>query len=439
MDQAKLEIIMFNMSSYSEWESGIANRNFHIFQHLLNNPRVERIFAIDFLPFTRKRALRNYYENIIKGPKGKVIYKDWTTKCTQINDRLYVFSTIDSIFSHQRVVEKLKLVLEKIGSLPQQSVGRVKTVRIVWSYFPMLVDYLHPNSAPSHSSPPAGGSSHSGNPKAPIRMLNEDLTVFDAVDNWIEHPSFVKYKDLLRKNYQIIAQKSDLIFTVAEFLVDFFKKLGREKDVYWIANGVELENFISHLSGNGQLKDVPSPIIGYVGTIQNRVDVNLLEYLAQKNPDKSFVLIGPLWPVFLRKFRRPAIEIRRLKKYKNIYLLGRKKYQELPIYLDKFDVAIIPHRLDEFIKYTYSLKLLEFLAAGKPVVSPPISGAEKFADLVYLAKDYRQFNEMIQKAIREDNPNLRRKRREAVANEDWSKKMNEMLKIIDYKIKERQF
>jgi glycosyltransferase involved in cell wall biosynthesis len=177
------------------------------------------------------------------------------------------------------------------------------------------------------------------------------------------------------------------------------------------------------------VEEIPHPIIGYIGTIQSRVDINLLEYLAQKNPDKSLVLIGPIWPEFLKKIRRPAIEIR-LKKYKNVYFLGRKSYQESPKYIHQFDVAIIPHKLDEFIKYTHSLKLLEYLACGKPVVTTPASGAEKFSHLIYIAQDYRDFNEKIQKALTENNPELVRLRLEAARENSWSLRFEKMMELI---------
>ncbi|MGC9049114.1 MAG: glycosyltransferase [Patescibacteria group bacterium] len=391
------------MSSYSEWERGIANRNYHIFRYLLNDERVKRIIAVDFLPFTLKRAVRNYLENIVSGPKGKIVYRDWTTKCTKISDKLFIFSTIDSYFFSKIVIKKLNLVLSKI---PQLSVPR-----IVWSYFPMFVDYFG--------------------------QINESLTVFDTVDNWLEHPSYFKYKEKLKMNYQIIAQKSDLIFTVAESLIDFFKNLGREKDVYWVANGVDLEHFQKITGVPKDIQKIPRPIIGYIGTIQNRVDINLLEYLAQKNPDKSLVLVGPTWPEFLKKFRRPAIEIQRLKKYKNVYFLGRKPYQESPNYIHQFDVAIIPHKLDEFIKYTHSLKLLEYLACGKPVVTTPASGVEKFSHLVYITQDYRDFNEKIQKALSENKPELGRLRIEVVKEYFWQSKIEQIMEIINEKLEDR--
>ncbi|MDD5625786.1 MAG: glycosyltransferase [Patescibacteria group bacterium] len=441
MDTKSLEIVMFNMSSFSEWEGGIVNRNYHIFNKLSQDEKVKRIIAVDFLPFTFKRALRNYLENILKTKNYKSnadikvtnIYRDFTTKCVKIVGlapaEIYVFSSIDSIFtrpnflkknlggfsSHQIVIKKLNKILVKINKNQPE-----KTKRVIWSYFPMFVDYFS-----------AQGRSASGGNGIPA-----DLTVFDAVDNWIEHPSFARYKKLLEKNYEIIAQKSDLIFTVADNLVEFFKNLGRKKDVYWIANGVEPKHFAKEQSvlKNDPILMIPRPIIGYIGTIQNRVDFNLLEYLAQQNPEKSFVLIGPLWPVFLRKFRRPTTEIRKLKKYKNIHLLGRRPYDLTPAYIKFFDVAINPHKLDEFIKYTDSLKVLEYLACGMPVVTTPPSGVEKFSHLLYIAADYQDFNKNIETALAENQAELKEKRIQRIKEEDWDNKLLEMMNILKTKI-----
>ena len=408
---------MFNMSSYSEWQKGVVNRNYHVFNKLLKHPQVERIIAVDFLPFTFKRAIRNYWENIIKGPEGKVIYRDLTTRCVKIPETgstdLFVFSTIDSIFSHQRVIKKLNKVLKIINNQSTINNPRLRrqeqsTIRSVWSYFPMFVAYF--------------------------KGIKADLSIFDAVDNWIEHPSFFKYKEQLKDNYRIIAEKSSLIFVVAETLIDFFKDLGRDRDLAWVCNGIDMIHFTDpDVAKISDFKKIPRPIIGYLGIIQQRIDLDLLEYLAQRNPDKSFVLIGPLWPVFLRKLRRPAIEIKRLKKYKNIYLLGRKPHCLAPAYVKNFDLAISPHKLDKFIKSTNSLKVLEYLACGKPVVTTPASGVERFSHLVYIAQDYQDFNKKINQALENNIPELKQERIAQMKQQDWDLRIEEMMRLIKIK------
>jgi len=391
------EIIMFNMSSYSEWQHGVVNRNYHILNYFLQDKDVKRVIAVDFLPFTFKRVIRNYWENIIQGSKGKVVYRDLTTRCVRIDregTELYIFSTIDSIFSHKRVIKKLNKVFEK----------SVQAYRIIYSCFPMFVDYFS--------------------------NIKVDLTIFDAIDNWVEHPSFKKHQNVLRKNYKIICEKSDLIFTVSEGLKDFFKDQERIKDVHWIPNGVDVNHFAPTTTGSDHVvsgvSDVLRPVIGYLGTIQHRFDVELLEYLAKNNPKKSFVLAGPIWKLDVRK---------RLEKYKNIYLTGRIPYSQAPDYVNSFDVAIIPHKIDKFIESTYSLKLLEYLSCGRPVVTTPTPDTEKFKDVIYRAGDYEDFNQKINLALREDDSLLREKRTERVKRESWEIKLGEMMEKILNKIR----
>ena len=394
------EIIMFNMSNWREWEKGVVNRNRHIFFALRKNPNVSRLIAIDFLPFTFKRAVRNYIEGILNGPKGEMVWSDLFNRAVKLKKEkglaeTYVFSSIDPFFSPQRFLNKLIQVLKKInqsGDQPEPS------RRIIWSYFPMFVEYFD--------------------------KIKVDLTVFDAVDNWLEHSSWVKQKKRLEENYKIIAQKSNLIFTVAEDLVNFFKFFGREKDVYTIKNGVDFFHFTKKIKyADKKLEKIKRPIVGYIGTLEKRVDADLLAYLAKENSDKSFVLVGPLWPTFVK-------EAKKFRKFKNIYLFGRRSYELSPYYIQNFDVAIIPHQLTKFMKFTSSLKLLEYLSCGKPVVTVPISGAEKIGHLVFLATDYTEFNKRINQALLENNDELRRKREDYAASCSWEKKAGEMIEKI---------
>jgi len=410
----KLEIVMFNMSSFSEWSKGVVNRNYHVFRELACREEVERIVAVDFLPFSFKRAARNYWENIVHSPdyadrkdvRVEKIYQDLTSRCLRIKGLypadIYLFSTIDSYFSQERTLNKLNRILDL---LPDSG----RDTRLLWSYFPVFVKYLE--------------------------MIPARWKIFDAVDNWLEHPSFVSCRSRLQENYQTLARKADLIFTVAPALVDFFKKMGRIENTFYIPLGVDVEHFQRRERKQpADLVGIPRPIVGYLGTIQSRVDVDLLEYLAAAHPDKSFVLVGPLWPVFLRRFRPPAIAIKRLRKYSNVYLLGRRSYTQTPAYVHNFDVAIIPHYVDQFMKYTGSMKLLEYLACGRPVVATPTSGAENFAPLVYLAESKKDFSEKIDRARQNDTMELKEKRVEKARQYDWSIQIDKMMEIIKSKL-----
>jgi len=417
------------MSSYTDWEKGIVNRNYFVLHELLKDSRVSKILSVDFLPFTFKKVMKSYLQNVIRGPREKVVYKDLTSKLIKLQTTqrtiptssggagqasyklqakdLFVYSTIDSVISQKRLTGKLEKIIKKLG---------LKNI-LLWSYNP-----LYPNL---------------------LTDIEASSRIFDTVDNWIEHPSYAKFKESLKNGYKTISEKADLVFTVSEELINFYKNLGREKDVYWIPNGVDVEHFnqqpiqrtiLTSSGGAGQatnnqqlLKNVKHPVIGYIGTIEHRFDVSLVASIAQKNPKKSVVLIGPIWKDVQEEINK------KLKKFPNIYFLGRKSYRDSPSYIHEFDVAIIPHKLDKFLAFTNPMKLYEYLACGKPVVATPGAGMEMFKDLVYIAKDPREFSEKINKALKEDSLELKEKRLEAVKKHSWKKRVEEMLKLIEEK------
>lgn len=383
------------MSSYFEWKSGIQNRNYYVLHELQKNERIGKIVSVDFLPYTWRKAAKEYWKGVVRGTKtGNIVYGDTTSSCFQINSKIYVYSTIDSIIAERTVRKEL---------------GRIKKVLnlnniIFWSYNPMFVKFMG--------------------------QIKDQLIVFDAVDNWIEHPNFCDYKPRLMRNYRYLAENADLIFTVAEELKIFFQELKRKKDTHWIPNGVDLGHYQRPelKSRKNKLNKIKKPIIGYIGTIQNRFDIDMVKYLAEKNQDKSIVLIGPIWKPVEKEVKN------KLGKFKNVHFLGRVPFQEAPAYIHKFDVGIIPHKIDEFIKYTNPMKMFEYLACGKPIVSTPGAGVDMLSDLVYLARTADEFNNKVEKALREDNENLKQQRLDLVRRHSWGKRVEKMKEIMFEKL-----
>ncbi|MFW9881715.1 MAG: glycosyltransferase [Candidatus Thorarchaeota archaeon] len=382
----KYDIIMFSMSDWNDWyKKGIVNRNYHILNQLLKSNKIGKILHVDFLPYTKKRALRSYFENQISNTSGQTIKRNLTSVLKKISEKLYTYSTIDSIFSENKVYKKLNVILKKLN---------FENI-ILWSYFPMFTGYFD--------------------------SIESNIKIFDTVDNWIEHHNFKDYKKRLRKNYNIINQKADLIFTVSQDLTNLFPT---NKNVHWISNGVDITFFqktnVQCLMSN--VKNIPHPIIGYVGIIQDRIDIDLIEYVAKNNSDKSIVLIGDIWP---------DANVTNLKQEKNVHFLNRVEYKKLPKYIHQFDVAIIPHKVNKFTKSMNPLKLYEYLACSKPVVTTPIAGIEKFKDLIYVASSKEEFNNKIQEALQNNNEELEKKRFESVKNYSWQPRINQMMNYIE--------
>lgn len=109
-------------------------------------------------------------------------------------------------------------------------------------------------------------------------------------------------------------------------------------------------------------RSIPHPRVGYFGVIDERIDLDLIASLADARPDYHFVMVGPV----------VKIEEDSLPRRPNVHYLGGKKYDELPDYLGGWDVAMMPFALNEATAFISPTKTLEYLAAGRPVVSTAI-------------------------------------------------------------------
>ena len=86
MPDKTIDIVMFNMSAYTDWQQGIANRNMHVLHTLLGDERVRKVVAVDYLPFTLKRAVRQWFQNILGGPTGQVLARGFSYKLTAVKN-----------------------------------------------------------------------------------------------------------------------------------------------------------------------------------------------------------------------------------------------------------------------------------------------------------------------------------------------------------------
>ncbi|HNZ86195.1 MAG TPA: glycosyltransferase [bacterium] len=383
--EQKFDIVMFSMSSYSEWDSGTSNRNFQVLKQLKNNPKIDKILTVDYLPHTIKRAIKNYKVNILGNTKGNIIKKSRLTKIYQPEEKITVYSTISNIFSTKKTLQNINKFLKKHG---------YKNV-ILWSYYPLNADYFD--------------------------EVEHSVSVFDTVDNWCEHSSYLKFKKKLEKNYKTIKEKANIIFVLSKSGEEIFTP--RKDNIYHITQGVDLAHYMmKNKLINNDIAKIHRPIIGYIGIIQeNRINFDLIEYIAKKNLDKSIVLIGPIWNKDHEKL---------LKNYSNIYLLGKKTYGEAPDYINQFDVGIIPHMLNDFIKYTCPMKVYEYLACGIPVVTTDAPGIEQFKDVVSVANDFEKFNIAIQEELNNDSQEKIDNRIKIIKDHTWEKKVDQMLNHI---------
>ncbi|OEF98873.1 hypothetical protein BHF71_02800 [Vulcanibacillus modesticaldus] len=205
-----------------------------------------------------------------------------------------------------------------------------------------------------------------------VHRYSPDFVIFDFIDNFPEWSKYVKNS----------VQKADIVITSAKNLQNYIEKNFPKKKSYLISNGCDIKHFQRY-------KDSPpekpreylqhnGPIIGYVGAWAPWVDTNLIKQVAQAFPNALITIIGT---EFGRKFNTSS---------KNIVFLGHKPYQQIPRYLYYCDVCLIPFKINQITSATNPIKMYEYLAAGKPVVSTNIPEARNVPN-VFVGKDNNSF------------------------------------------------
>lgn len=237
----------------------------------------------------------------------------------------------------------------------------------------------------------------------------DDFTAFD----W--SPAFGKTLD------KRLLAKADTIFTGTYELCEQYQ--APRPDTEFIACGVDFDLFAKPSSAPpADLADIPTPIIGYFGSISERLDLELLNKLAQTFPKASLVFLGPV-----------HLSEEALPKAPNIHYLGLKTHEALPAYAQHFSVGLIPFRVSEATLKLNPVKTLEYLAAGVRVVSTAIPDVQRFfSDVVSIAETHEQYIAMVGRALEGGNEERRQAGIEMARNASWARmclRMQELLGI----------
>jgi glycosyltransferase involved in cell wall biosynthesis len=192
-----------------------------------------------------------------------------------------------------------------------------------------------------------------------------------------------------------------------------------------VGQGCDLSLFKDHpgLIIPDDMGEIKKPVIGYVGALQSlRLDMAILEYIANAHPEWNLVLVGPED----REFKASNLH-----NYPNIYFLGAKPPESLPRYVKSFDVCLNPQALNEVTIGNYPRKIDEYLAMGKPVVASKTNLMRNvFKDYAYLGTTPEEYVQLIEQALREDTPDKQEERKRYAATHSWEAHVNEISKHI---------
>lgn len=255
-------------------------------------------------------------------------------------------------------------------------------------------------------------------------QVHASVTVYDCMD---ELSHFRGAPSALRERERVLFDRADLVFTGGHSLYE--AKRAHHPRVHAFPSSVDAEHFAAARRSNGKHTDeppdqrsIPHPRAGFFGVIDERMDLDLLRGVAKLRPDLHLVMIGPT----------AKIDPKTLPQSPNIHWLGSKQYEELPSYLAGWDVTIMPFARNDATKFISPTKTLEYLAAGKPVVSTSIRDVVRpygEARLARIADEPEAFVAAVDAAL--GDPPHNPAREELLAETSWDKTFSHMRDLVE--------
>ncbi len=401
METGSLDIVMF--LSTGDWEVNTRQRMIvALAKALEEKPHIGRILCVErpVCPISTALLHRHKYFEWLHGKRG----------FRQLETNLFLFTPF--VLLHDSVAPKIPLVTRLNRMFLRRTLGHV-LVRLGFQLGQLITWVFHPYQLYC-----AG-------------LLHERLLIYECYDEYSEFANVRAHltrAQMIREYERIMLQRADVVLVTAEGLFQSRKEINPH--TFFVPNGVDFDHFntpVRHCDIPEEFHNIQRPIIGFVGTINEKIDYKLIEYLARTHPDWSIVMIG-------RFTGQPSLRTQkdflRVSSYLNVHFLGGRAYNVIPRYVRSFDVCLIPLAIDRQTEKAYPLKLHEYLATGKPVVSTALPEVEQFKGVVRIGRNYSEFEHAVAQSLPETDENLR-KQRIAISRENtWANRAESVLSII---------
>lgn len=260
-----------------------------------------------------------------------------------------------------------------------------------------------------------------------LDTLPHALAIYYCIDDYAAHPGVDTAR--IAACDTMLTRRADHVFVAPPALVQSKRALNAATS--FSPHGVDVALFAAAQDPATRVPEpaaaLPGPVIGYFGLIAAWTDLELIEWLAVQRPQWQFLLVG-----------HAKVDISSLARHPNITLVGAQPYESLPGWAKAFDVAIIPYRLNQQVRNANPLKLREYLATGKPVVSVPTPEIDRFAGLVRIAPDRDAFLSAIEASLAGDSAEQRSRRMESVREMGWDHRVADTLHKVNEALRARR-
>ena len=227
---------------------------------------------------------------------------------------------------------------------------------------------------------------------AVVYDILDDLSIYDADEIGLPEERRV------RSHHPIVMERAEAVIVSNEVLAATHRS--ERPDLIHVPNGVDAERFAAPVPPPADVQPDGRPVVGYHGMISHWFDFDVFEGVARARPGLRFVLVGP-------HDRRAQEQIDRIAGLDNVELLGERPSATMPSYVQTFDVGTVWFQVNEMTRAVTPLKVYEYLAAGKPVVSTPLPACEA-EPTVRTAAGVEAFAAAIDAALAEPDGDSRR-------------------------------
>lgn len=247
-----------------------------------------------------------------------------------------------------------------------------------------------------------------------VGHCGEQASLYFCMDDFLELPG-TSPQMLKPLEERLLARVGGVVATAARLIEKKRCATGRAMH---LPQGVNYDHFAHPAAPPDDLASLPRPIVGFAGGVGAALDVATIEAVAQRVPEGSVVLVGPV-TLPLGSFRS-----------RNVHLLGHRSYAQLPAYVQAFDVGLIPYVENEWTRAVDPLKLLEYLAAGVSVIASPLPEVKKYEHAVRVAPLGEPFADAVAAALAEGHA-AREARRAVARAHTWQVRADAFLGFVD--------
>ena len=247
-----------------------------------------------------------------------------------------------------------------------------------------------------------------------VGKLDERSHVYYCYDEITAAPWAKRHGGNLEKRF---LAEVDAVITTSEALEQEKGEAGMR--IATVKNGVDADLFAAAAASARRSE---RRVIGYVGSVDDRFDTDLVVRIARHYPDAQVRIVGRIVDAHVR---------RRLEDEANIVCTGPQPMASVANEVASFHVGLIPFLRTEFTKHVYPLKVNEYLSAGVPVVMSDFASLDEFAGIVHIAQDDRAFMSAVGAAMNEWSPVEVERRSRIGSQNDWNSRVDQFARYID--------